>query len=850
MVCFKQRKDRSPKIVAAAGNNNPPRTESGDAPVPSSSQVVNMAATDATVSGSTHQFSSKVLLATAVVIVEDDEGSQFPARALLDSGSESNFIAERLSQRLRSHRENVEISVLGIGHAATRVKHQITALVRSRVTAYSRNMNFLVLPKVTVDLPTARVNTQGWSMPNGIKLADPTFFSPSSVDMVLGIESFFDFFESGRRIPPTLNDSVFGWVVCGGLLNPTQGLRINCSTATTKVLEELVARFWASEEVGNSKVLSSEEKLCEDNFRKSVRREPDGRYCISLPKDEDAVSRLGESRDIAFRRLQGTERRLAKDASLREQYHQFMAEYIQLGHMSKVEEAGNLVKRCYLPHHPVFKEASTTTKVRVVFDASCKTSSGVSLNDTLLVGPIVQEDLRSIMLRSRVRQIMLVADVEKMFRQVFLVEVDRSLQCILWRFDPTDPVGVYELNTVTYGTKPAPFLATRTLNQLAMDEGGQYPMAARATTEDTYMDDVITGADTEDAARNLCQELNELMSKGGFKLRKWASNHQTVLQGVSAENLAICVAEGIDLDPNPAVKTLGLTWLPISDQLRFQFSIPTWNSVTQPTKRQVLSVIASLFDPLGLLGAAITTGKIIMQLLWKIRNEDQALGWDQPLPSTVGEMWRKYHEELPLLNNIRIDRCVMVPRATLIELHCFSDASTKAFGGCVYIRSHDSEGRVVVRMLSSKSMVAPLKTQSIPRLELCGALLVTQLYEKLYVQLLAGFFNVPLQQLFWSFLLGVHDDKSQRMISIIFQLHIVVVIGVEVTVSVGTITLIAAYCPTQAKACDGSSALRRDIIKLTRRQGKFIIAGDLNAKHQDWGNSRCNQNGTKQINQH
>ncbi|XP_062538907.1 uncharacterized protein LOC134207198 [Armigeres subalbatus] len=673
MVCFKQRKDRSPKIVAAAGNNNPPRMEPGDAPVPSSSQVVNMAATDATVSGSTHQFSSKVLLATAVVIVEDDEGSQFPARALLDSGSESNFIAERLSQRLRSHREKVEISVLGIGHAATRVKHQITALVRSRATAYSRNMNFLVLPKVTVDLPTARWTWYGDQL-------------------------------------PTLNDSVFGWVVCGGLLNPTQGLRINCSTATTKVLEELVARFWASEEVGNSKVLSSEEKLCEDNFRNSVRRKSDGQYSISLPKDKDAVSRLGESRDIAFRRLQSTERRLAKDASLREQYHQFMAEYIQLGHMSKVEEAGNLVKRCYLPHHPVFKEASTTTKVRVVFDASCKTSSGVSLNDTLLVGPIVQEDLRSIMLRSRVRQIMLVADVEKMFRQVFLVEVDRSLQCILWRFDPTDPVGVYELNTVTYGTKPAPFLATRTLNQLAMDEGGRYPMAARATTEDTYMDDVITSADTEDAA----------------------------------QNLAICVAEGIDLDPDPAVKTLGLTWLPISDQLRFQFSIPTWNSVTQPTKRQVLSVIASLFDPLGLLGAAITTGKIIMQLLWKIRNEDQALGWDKPLPSTVGEMWRKYHEELPLLNNIRIDRCVMVPRATLIELHCFSDASTKAFGGCVYIRSHDSEGRVVVRLLSSKSKVAPLKTQSIPRLELCGALLVTQLYEKVRDSI-----RTPAQPFFW-----------------------------------------------------------------------------------------------------
>ncbi|XP_065087288.1 uncharacterized protein LOC135709015 [Ochlerotatus camptorhynchus] len=412
-----------------------------------------MAATEITVSGSTQQFSSKVLLATAVVIVEDDEGSQFPVRALLDSGSE-----------------------------------------------------------------------------------------------------------------------MFGWVVCGGLTNPSQGLSINCSTATTQGLEELVARFWASEEIGSSKVLSLEESKCEDIFRKSVRRESDGRYSVSLPKDEDAISRLGEARDIAFRRLQGTERRLARDVGLREQYHQFMEEYIRLGHMTKIEETADLEKRCYLPHHPVIKEASTTTKVRVVFDASCKTSSGVSLNDALLVGPIVQEDLRSIMLRSRVKIIMLVADVEKIFRQIFVLQVDRPLQCILWRFDPSEPVGVYKLNTVTYGTKP--FLATRTLNQLAMDEEEQYPMAARATTEDTYMDDVITGADTVENARELCKQLNEMTCKGGFKLRKWASNHQAALESVSEDNLAIRVSEGINLDPDPVVKTLGLTWMPTSDQLKFQFTIP------------------------------------------------------------------------------------------------------------------------------------------------------------------------------------------------------------------------------------------------------------------------------------
>lgn len=109
-----------------------------------------------------------------------------------------------------------------------------------------------------------------------------------------------------------------------------------------------------------------------------------------------------------------------------------MLEYEQLGHMRKVEtESAGPLRRCFLPHHPVIKQESTTTKVRVVFDASSKTSSGTSLNDALLVGPVIQDDLRSIILRSRTSQVMLVADVEKMFRQIHICQEDMGLQSIL-----------------------------------------------------------------------------------------------------------------------------------------------------------------------------------------------------------------------------------------------------------------------------------------------------------------------------------------------------------------------------------------------------------------------------------
>ncbi|XP_058816400.1 uncharacterized protein LOC131679681 [Topomyia yanbarensis] len=742
LVCFRAGRNEKPKDTAGSQGSNASVSQdnsSSSIATPSSSsssQVANMAATEVSLVGSVHRHSSQVLLATAVVIIEDDGGTQYPARALLDSGSESNFISERLSQRLKVDRDKVDISILGIGQRTSKVKQRIQATVLSRVTDFSRAMSFLVLPKVTVNLPTVNIDTIGWPIPRDVELADPAFGVSQSIDIVLGIESFFEFFQTGRKIPlgerlPSLNESVFGWVVCGDSSVPDKTLNISCNVSTTEGLEELMARFWTCEDMGSTRNNSPEEARCEEQFVRSIQRGESGRYTVSLPKDEDKLKQLGDSRGIAFRRLQGTERRLERDAALREQYKAFMTEYVRLGHMQRVDTTiPNTDKRCYLPHHPVVKEASTTTKVRVVFDASCKTASGVSLNDTLLVGPVIQEDLRSIILRCRTRQIMLVADVEKMFRQINVNPDERHLQSILWRSSPRDEAVTYELNTVTYGTKPAPFLATRTLKQLAMEEEQRYPLAAKAISEDTYMDDVLTGSDNAAEALKMRIQLDKLMASGGFQLRKWASNCVEVLRGIPEENLAIRDSE-IELDPDPSIKTLGLVWQPRTDVFKFQFSIPSIDDNLLITRRQFLSIIATLFDPLGLVGATITMAKLFMQQSWMLRDEhDQRFGWDQPLPSMVGETWRKYHQQLHLLNQIHVDRCVIIPRAVVMEFHCFSDASLKAYGACLYVRSIDTAGRVKVQLLTSKSKVAPVKCMTIPRLELCGAVLAAQLFQK------------------------------------------------------------------------------------------------------------------------
>ncbi|XP_055591276.1 uncharacterized protein LOC129743315 [Uranotaenia lowii] len=740
LVCFNMGKGESRSSRYRKDNAESRPHESM---VVSDPQVTNLAATDIQSSNAASQRSSQVLLATAVVILEDDYGNQYPVRALLDSGSESNLLTERMSQRLKATRERVEICVIGIGQAATKVKQRIHATVRSRVSQFSRVMSFLVLPNVTVNLPTTTIRTSSWRFPDGIELADPSFSISSEVDIVLGIEAFFDFFHTGERIDlgdqlPSLNHSVFGWVVCGGLQTPRQAIEVISNTSITEdSLETMMARFWSCEEVDSDSILSPEEAKCEHLFSKTVKRESDGRYTVSLPRNESIIDQLGESQEIARRRFLSTERRLSRDENLRKQYQEFMEEYVRLGHMEKIVELENescqqsvkqSVKRCFLPHHPVVKEASTTTKVRVVFDASCKTSTGISLNDGLLNGPVIQDDLRSIILRCRTKQVMVVADIEKMFRQIRISEADRPLQSILWRSSPEENISIFELRTVTYGTKPAPFLATRTLQQLATDGKGDFPLAARAVLYDTYMDDVITGSDTVEEASELQVQLDALMSSGGFRLRKYASNSLEVLKNVTEDNLAIKCSEGINLDPDPSVKTLGLTWMPTSDVFSFQFSIPAVESIEPLTKRRILSVIAMLFDPLGLIGAVIVTAKIFMQKIWMLRNEkDQRLDWDDPVPLSFDEAWRKFHQQLGLLNEIRINRCVVIFDSVLLEIHCFSDASERAFGACVYIRSQNSQGQLKTTLLTSKSRVAPLKSQSIPRLELCGALLGAQL---------------------------------------------------------------------------------------------------------------------------
>ncbi|XP_058817061.1 uncharacterized protein LOC131680357 [Topomyia yanbarensis] len=568
---------------------------------------------------------SMVLLETVVLNIVDDHGREHKARALLDSASMSNFISGQLAKVLLSRRTKVDISVAGIGLSTQRVKNAITASIESRTQPFSTKLEFFILKQPSAELPTMPVDTSAWKFPQ-VGLADPQFHVPGRIDLVIGSEAFWEL-HTGRKISlgnglPWVVETPFGWVVSGSASNGSTCIPRICNLSiTNEDLEATLQKFWELEAISTGPAHSPEENRCEELYSSTVKRDSTGRYVVRLPHNEDPEVFLGASRAIAERRFHSLERRLQRDPAIKESYNRFMDEYLQLGHMRRLDEPVDDVKaHCYLPHHPVFKESSTTTKVRVVFDASCKTASGYSLNDTLLVGPVVQQDLLSIVMRFRTHHVALVADIEKMYRQVFLHLEDQPFQRILWRTGPDEPIATYELQTVTYGTASAPYLATRTLQQIAQDTRQSYPIASGPVTEDFYVDDFLSGAPDVESAIKLRREASAMLASAGLPLRKWASNSPEVLGDVPPDDVAIQPFH--NLQDDQAVSTLGLIWEPRLDILRFKVQLPLAASVL--TKRKVMSYIAQIFDPLGLVGPTITKAKLFMQRLWALKQNGEA----------------------------------------------------------------------------------------------------------------------------------------------------------------------------------------------------------------------------------
>ncbi|XP_055922514.1 uncharacterized protein LOC129953385 [Eupeodes corollae] len=662
---------------------------------------------------------AQVILATALVLIKDSsEGFQL-GRVLLDSGSQVNFINEKFANSLglRKHRKNVDI--VGIGVTETKIKYQTQSTIRSRYSNFEISLEFLVAPSITGYQPEASLNVSSWNLPSNLELADENFNQPSQIDLLLGAEAFFDLLESGQiklgEGLPSLQQTALGWIVSGrykSKYNTTK--KASCVANTLEVgLDKYFEKFFEFEEIqGLRSIWSEEQNECEKHFIDTIKVLPSGRLMVQLPFKKHP-SCLGGSYDIAFRRFLSLERRLSKNASIKSQYSDFLKEYERLGHMSLVPNPNLDEDHYYLPHQYVLRPDSVSTKLRVVFDASCRTSSQISLNGILMVGPTIQDELLIILLRFRLYRYALTADIVKMYRQFLVHPSDRKFQFILWRENEHTPIQTYQLNTITYGTSSAPFLAIRCLQYLAEINVERFSQGAAVLKSDFYVDDMLTGADDLDT---LCQKRNEvvsILSTAGLELSKWNSNHIALIEEATPKD--------IKLTESNLTSTLGISWNPRADEFIFSYK-PNW-VYTKYTKRSILSLSSSLFDPMGLLSPIIIRAKILLQQLWI-----EKFDWDENISPNLETEWRQFMTDLNSIQNLPIPRYVFLENNIRFQIHGFADASMKGYGCCIYLRSIDNSGSVGVKLLVAKSRVAPAKKRTLPRLELCAAHLLSKLW--------------------------------------------------------------------------------------------------------------------------
>lgn len=242
-------------------------------------------------------------------------------------------------------------------------------------------------------------------------------------------------------------------------------------------LNRNISKFCEIENCSDDEKTIPNDNYCERSFKENYSRNTEGRFVIKLPIIPEVLDKLGDSKNIALKRLYSLERKFDRSPKLKADYVDFMKEYLMLGHMRVARQLSEGKKRVFLPHQAVAKEKTVTTKTRVVFDASSKDSNGISLNEALHKGPTMLPDIFVTLLRFRCFKYIICADVKKMYRQI-LIHDHIYLQTILWRKDKNCPIEVFELTTLTYGTKPASYLASRCLLQLADDGQDKFPRAA------------------------------------------------------------------------------------------------------------------------------------------------------------------------------------------------------------------------------------------------------------------------------------------------------------------------------------------------------------------------------------
>ena len=660
------------------------------------------------------------LLMTAEVLLKGPGGHQLKARAFLDPGAGLSLVSSRVAQILELPLESSRTSFTTVQGTKCQGSNYLTTLT---ISPLHNKKEFTCRPAVvktvTEKIPNKLLApVEDYPHLTGLYLADPTFNIPGRVDILLGAELWLQL--QGTSSPITASPSepgaqhtVFGWVLAG----PIKAQELSIQDITTghvqpmsnDELYNLAHDFWLAESAEQPEdTLSSVEAQVEKHYDETVTYSPtDQRYQVTLPRKSDCLP-LGVSRPQAVQRYFSNEASISRKGVEKDFQAQIQG-YFDAGHAEPVPATELSLPHFYSPMHSVVKHSSTSTKLRVVFDGSALTSSGVSLNHILHIGPTLHPPLADILMKFRMYPVALTADVAKMYREVELLPSDRDLHRFIWRPTPQDAIQDFRMTRVTFGVSASPYLAIKTLQKTAEDHGAGHPIASAHIRSSFYVDDLLAGANTAGEAKDLFHTLRSILQRGGFNLCKWRSSNTDVLNNIPLDlQEKLLTKDATTLQPSAQPKALGLQWDSKEDVM--SPSIHTPSSYRQ-TKRGIISDVSKTFDVLGWIAPAVLPMKILYQTLWEKGQE-----WDGLAPPEVIEEHARWREQLPCLSTKKLQRCYTNHSQPIRqELHGFSDASKKASGAVVYLRTTYSNHPPTVSLVSAKTKVAkrdaPKKTK-------------------------------------------------------------------------------------------------------------------------------------------
>lgn len=694
-----------------------------------------------------HQTSQGILCRIVPVVIEN-QNNIVKTYAFLDEGSMVTMVEDWILAALQIQGENDPLHLLWTKEISRieETSKRVSLTIRGEQQGapahviQARSVETLGLPAQSVDVKELK---EACSFFKGLPLTSYENVQPS---IVIGLDNWHIAVardcRDGPRNLPLATKCHLGWAVEGPWgsaqsqsLSPsfTCGAHIcSCEPDAKETLHNLIKTFYEFDQLPqilNAETFSMEDTRSLKILESTVREVTEGacKYEAGLLWRYETFN-LPDSRPMALKRHFCLEKRLRREPDLKREVDEQIRSYITKGYARELtprEAKSTALRTWYLPIFPVLN-VNKPGKVRIVFDAAARVD-GVALNSMLAKGPDLTASLFSILLRFRQEKVAMSGDVKEMFHQVKVREADQHVQRFLYRFNEDEDIKEYVLQVLTFGAACSPCIAQYVKNKAAGLQQETYPEAAEAVRRDVYVDDQLKSVATVEDGIRLGKEITFTFAQGGFLIRNWKSNSTEVEEALNPEAIA---AGDVDISGTSQVeKVLGMFWRKAEDCFVFSLKFNKGNRDVlegrkRATKRQLLVIQMSIFDPLGLLQQFIINIKLLIQDLWRTGSD-----WDQKITEEHQAQFDEWASHFNEVESLRIPRCYLTATANwdgaTVELHTFVDAGKDAYAAACYLRIV-TENNVDCRLISSKSRVARIQLTSIPRLELEAARLGTQ----------------------------------------------------------------------------------------------------------------------------